>query len=201
METKITGMDLMLPMVLLAYRTSVQETTGATPYSLMFGHEARPPADVMFGTLTPPGQAATSSSDYALNLRQRLEKSFQEVRAKMSQKQIRQKELYDQKSHGAPFEMNDRVWFNFPAIPRGKHKKFHRLWQGPFVIKKKISDVLYQIQQENSSRNQIVHFDRLKPCWIRNFDNNAAPRPAATPNTEEEEEEDYYTYIRQASYP
>ena len=196
METKITGMDLMLPMVLLAYRTSVQETTGATPYSLMFGHEARPPADVMFGTLTPPGQAATSSSDYALNLRQRLEKSFQEVRAKMSQKQIRQKELYDQKSHGAPFEMNDRVWFNFPAIPRGKHKKFHRLWQGPFVIKKKISDVLYQIQQENSSRNQIVHFDRLKPSWIRNFDNNAAP--AATPNTEEEEE-DYYTYIRQAT--
>ena len=64
------------------------------------------------------------------------------------------------------------------------------------IIKKKISDVLYQIQQENSSHKQIVHFDRLKSCWIRNSDNNAAP--AATPNTDEEEE-DYYTYIRQAT--
>ena len=182
--------DLMLPMVMLAYRTSVQETTGATPYSLMFGREARLPADVMFGT--PPGQADTSSSDYAFNLRQRLEKSFQEVRAKMNQKQLRQKELYDQKSHGAPFEANDRVWLNCPAIPRGKHKKFHRLWQGPFVVKKKISDVLYQIQQENSSRKQIVHFDRLKPCWLRKTDDNAAP---VTQNADEEEE-DCYTYIQ-----
>ena len=111
--------DLMLPMVMLAYRTSVQETTGATPYSLMFGREASLPADVMFGT--PPGQAATSSSDYALSLRQRLEQSFHHVRERMDQKQSRQKELYDRKAHGVPFTEDDRVWQLFPE---GNTKSF-----------------------------------------------------------------------------
>ena len=43
------GWDLLLPPVMLAYRTSVQETTGTTPFSLMFGLEPRLPEDIMFG--------------------------------------------------------------------------------------------------------------------------------------------------------
>ena len=40
--------DINLPLVMYAYRTSIQETTGATPFSLMFGREARLPIDLMF---------------------------------------------------------------------------------------------------------------------------------------------------------
>ena len=187
--------DLLLPMVMLAYRTSVQETTGATPYSLMFGREARLPADIMFGL--PPGQTASSPNDYALNLRQRLEQSYHTVRARTGLKQDRQKELYDLKAHGSPFKIDDKVWLNCPAVPRAKHKKFHCFWQGPFVVKKKISDVLYQIQQENSSRKQIVHFDRLKPCWSRHADNGASLPPSTTDYPADEEESDLEDFMQQ----
>jgi transposase InsO family protein len=44
--------DLQLPTAMFAYRTSVHETTTATSFSLMFGHEARLPVDVMYGS--PP---------------------------------------------------------------------------------------------------------------------------------------------------
>jgi hypothetical protein len=44
--------DLMLPVLLLAYRTSVHETTGETPSLLMLGREARLPVDIMYN-LTP----------------------------------------------------------------------------------------------------------------------------------------------------
>jgi len=58
LEEDFRDWDLRLPLIMLAYRTSVQETTGASPFSLMFGREARLPIDVMFGL--PTGQIPTS---------------------------------------------------------------------------------------------------------------------------------------------
>ena len=39
--------DLHVPTLLLAYRTSVHETTGVTPFDLMFGREPRVPEDIV----------------------------------------------------------------------------------------------------------------------------------------------------------
>ena len=52
------------------------------------------------------------------------------------------------------------------------------------MIEKKISDVLYQIQQEKSSRKQIVHFDRLKPYWTRQSEDNQEPIRLSEDNQE-----------------
>eukprot|EP00731_Ephydatia_muelleri_P029956 Em0021g479a len=41
--------DLKLPCLMMAYRTSIHETTKATPFSLMFGREVQLPIDIMFG--------------------------------------------------------------------------------------------------------------------------------------------------------
>ena len=61
-----TTWDLQLPYVMMAYRTSVQESTGATPFSLMFGREAKLPVDIMYGQ--PPNTLALSASEYSLQL-------------------------------------------------------------------------------------------------------------------------------------
>lgn len=42
-------LDLKLPCLMMAYRTSVHETTKATPFSLMFGRAVQLPIDAMFG--------------------------------------------------------------------------------------------------------------------------------------------------------
>ena len=66
--------DTYLPLVLMAYRSAVQESTSCTPALLMLGRELRTPADLAFGRLpdfppVPPGP------EYARRLQDRLERA------------------------------------------------------------------------------------------------------------------------------
>ena len=51
--------DLHLPTLMLAYRTSRHETTGATPFSLVYGREAKLPEDILFNL--PTAEEVTTS--------------------------------------------------------------------------------------------------------------------------------------------
>ena len=150
-----------LPKVCLAYNTSVQSTTGYTPFYLMFGRQARLPVDIMYGL---PKQEETNCSSYAARVRDALYKAYDRVRSRMSGQLQRQKELYDKKIHGEPFEPNSLVWLHSTAVKRGTPRKLHLPWKGPFRVVKKLSDVTYRIQDVlNKRRRLVVHFDRLKP--------------------------------------
>ena len=68
--------DKALPATLLAMRTSVNRTTGFTPFFLEHGHEARLPVDMIAGP--PPGQSTTLDR-YTENLRVQITKAFAAV--------------------------------------------------------------------------------------------------------------------------
>ena len=46
----------------------------------------------------------------------------------------RQKDFYDEQVYGKPFEVGDMVWVHSPAVPRGRSKKLHHYWSGPFQV-------------------------------------------------------------------
>ena len=66
--------DVHLPMVMMAYRSSVHSSTQYTPHYLLFGHEVRLPLDVMYGREPHQPEAA---SGYARNLRSTLEEAHE----------------------------------------------------------------------------------------------------------------------------
>ena len=147
--------------VCMAYNTSVQPTTGFTPFYLMFGRQARIPVDVMYGSPV----VESSPSTYASELKKLLTTAYNKVRAKMDTQFQRQKQFYDKKVHGKPYQVGDLVWLYSPAVPPGYSKKLHHPWSGPFEILKRISDATYCIVDTNAKRHrQVVHFDRLKLC-------------------------------------
>ena len=136
--------------VCMAYNTSVQASTGYTPFYLMFGRQARLPVDLMFGLSNTQDKVAT---DYAQHLQSSLHDAYQNVRDTMGVCQQRQKELYDRKVHGEPFQVNDLVWLHSPALGRGQSRKlchpYHGLdltrWSRSFLKKHTKSGLLIEV--------------------------------------------------------
>ena len=176
------GWEDQIRKVCMAYNTSVHATTGYTPFYLMFGREARLPADLMFGT---PSPADESPDVYARNLKKSLESAYERVRRTTASAHQQQKQLYDKKVHGKPFEVGDLVWLHSPAVAKGKSRKLHHPWQGPFRVIKKLSDITYRIQStRRKHRRIVVHFDRLKPCHPGTRFENHTSTPSTNNNNE-----------------
>eukprot|EP00731_Ephydatia_muelleri_P019435 Em0012g260a len=89
--------------------------------------------------------------------------------------------------HGKQYEPGDLVWLHTPVVPKGKPRKLHCSWTGPFRVVKRLSAVtniildLRHIAVRRRKR-MVVHFDHLKPCPsdIRlDFDDVDAKNPEA----------------------
>lgn len=148
--------------VCFAYNSSIQSTTGYTPFFLMFGCNARLPVDLMYGIGKPD---VVAYGEYATRLKKSMKAAYLRVRENISKKHESQKQFYDRKCHGDPFQPRDLVWLHSPVVPRGKSKKLHHPWTGPWRITERLSEVTYRIRDCNRRHRQVVvHFDRLKPC-------------------------------------
>ena len=167
--------------VCMAYNTTVQPSTGHTPFFLMFGRQARMPIDLMFAS----PESSTPVSEYASNLQSQLRESFQQAREKINQSHSRQKEFYDRRVHGAPFTVGEYVWLHTPVVKTGQSRKFHKPWSGPYTVVKKLSDVTYRVCLPQSKRKRlVVHFDRLKRCSENlRWDTQLNPGSTEPPNS------------------
>ncbi|KRY65485.1 hypothetical protein T4A_14411 [Trichinella pseudospiralis] len=87
--------DVYLDRVLLAYRTNVHCTTGATPSRVVFVRELRLSVDLMYGV--PTDAQVRSAGEYVQHLRRDLERVYEVVRKKAGREQRCQKAWKDRK--------------------------------------------------------------------------------------------------------
>ena len=125
--------DLWLQKVLFAYRTSLHETTGFTPFHLVFGRTPNLPVDVMLGRIE--GEVIQGYPLYVQGLHSKLKSAFEQTRKKITTSHEHRKELYDKGSQGVEFKVGDRVWLYNPTIKVGKTRKLSSLWRGPYTIR------------------------------------------------------------------
>ena len=122
--------DDLLPAVMMAYRSSVHESTGFSPYRLMFGEECTLPMDIGL----PTEQLETTEeiiSPYAIWVRDALEEAYEQVRLHSGQAVQRQKRLYDRRAVKRNFKVGDWVMrYYAPA----KKCKLDSAWIGPYLI-------------------------------------------------------------------
>ena len=166
--------DEVLPYTMMAYRSSVQASTGETPYLMTYGEEMVLPID-LFGSPTDPEQDNQLATDYAKEIRQRLRDAHIRARAVLQSSSRRQKRNYDKKAVDKSYLVGSFVWLHNEVRKKGRCPKLEFKWHGPFLVIKKLSDVVYRIQQSPQSKPKVVHIDRLKQyqgkdlrSWLRN---------------------------------
>ena len=80
--------------VCMAYNSSVNASTGFTPFYLMFGREARLPVDLIYGARS---EESSEVNEYVHQLQGNLEAAFELVRQKHHTAHERCKEVYDRR--------------------------------------------------------------------------------------------------------
>ena len=73
----------------------------------------------------------------------------------------RMKERYDLSVDDTLLERGDPVWLYNPQRKKGKTPKLTRPWQGPYLVIKRINDVVYRMQLSPRSKPKVVHRNRL----------------------------------------
>ena len=122
--------DDLLPAVMMAYRSSVHESTGYSPYRLMFGEECTLPMDI--GLPADPSQPQeVLTSPYAIWVRDALEEAYEQVRLHSGQVVRRQKRLFDRRAVKRIFAKGDWIMrYYAPA----KKCKLDSAWIGPYLV-------------------------------------------------------------------
>ena len=146
---------------MMAFRSSVHSSTGHTPFELMFGREMRIPLDVMMGGA---GDDERNYSEFVSDLQSALETAYRDVRESLEVAQRRQKDGYDKGVKHMKFQAGDLVPRYTPQLKPGEANKFHRQWEGPFMVVERVPEVTYRVKKVRgqSRRSQVVHFNNLR---------------------------------------
>ena len=155
--------DIRLGVVLMAYRSNFQTTTGFTPHYLLFGREMRVPVDIMSGPqpFEPPTRLQAIT-----DLRDTLRIVYNNVRRNVSESQRRQKDYYDRLTSGERLKPQQKVWLFTPPTAVDQPAKFYKPWSGTWTVATRLFDVNYRIKNESTTQSKVVHFNRLKACNV-----------------------------------
>ena len=114
--------DLNLPYVLLSYRSAVHKSTTFTPAKLFLGHELRLPADIVYSI--PNTTDRCNPADFVDRLDAVLSCTFRLAREHSGSAHHFQKDCYDRRSHGHPFNVGIMCGYyaqvsSVKALPHG----------------------------------------------------------------------------------
>ena len=131
-----------LPFALCAYRNSVGTSTGATPYSLVYGMEAFLPADVEILSFRILSQTELSKAEWSCSRYEQLNMIDEKRMTTICHAQLYQhriKWVLNKKVRPRVFKEGDLVLKKRNQAMPDHRGKFTPTYEGPYVVKKAFS--------------------------------------------------------------
>ena len=153
-----------LQKAVFAYRTSLHESTGYSPYFVNFGCSPVLPVDVMLGRFGTGERGDGTIPQYIKEVKTTLKMAYDVIRENLDVAQKKRKERRDKHCAEVNFKVGDRVWLFNPAVKVGETRKLSSQWRGPYTVIDRVSLVNYKIQLIGTTKTQTVHHNRMKMC-------------------------------------
>uniref|UniRef100_A0A8C6LZU9 Gypsy retrotransposon integrase-like protein 1 n=1 Tax=Nothobranchius furzeri TaxID=105023 RepID=A0A8C6LZU9_NOTFU len=147
-----------------AYNCTRHDSTGCTPYYLMFGRHPRLPVDLVFGLSTTNGSGGYS--EYVQTLHDCLSRAYAQANQASRQAKGHQKRYYDRHATSHSFSPGDRVLVKVCHV-EGRSKLGDKWESRPYIVVKKQPDMpVYVVRSENGDTERVVHRNLLTQCMF-----------------------------------
>ena len=146
-----------------AYNATKHESTGFSPFYLMFGRNPRLALDVVMKLPEEDGQQR-SYTEFVTDLRDRLDFTYKLVTKEANKSSNKQKKQYDKKLRHTTLSTGDRVLVKRTAF-KGKHKLANRWEEDAYIVQSKPNEDIpvYIVQRESDSLIRTLHRNLLLP--------------------------------------
>jgi hypothetical protein len=167
-----------IDLVLFAYRTSVHNSTGFSPFELVYGRAPRLPMH----SLCPPGDDRHYESvcEYVDELRTGLQMAFLQTTTANKAAAEKQKSRYDRKANSHAFSIGDSVFINRVDPSIGTTLKLEPRWMGPYLVCLVMGDELLVQPEGKRGKTIWVHKNQCKPFTkpVEQLDQDGWPEPS-----------------------
>ena len=152
-----------VPALLFAYRDTVQDTTGFSPFQLLYGRQVRGPLSILreLWTKEVEDDEVKSTYQYVVDLRTRLEDTCKLAQEAIQKNSAKYKSYADSKAKDRQFQKGDEVLLLLPD----DNNKLLMQWRGPFTILEKVNQFDYTIRIRG--KDKTFHANLLKRYYRR----------------------------------
>ena len=154
-----------IPSLVHAYNCTRHDSTGFSPYELMFNRQPRLPVDLLLGS--EPPQSSIAYSSFVDSMKQRLKYSYDLASQRSKDAQKSQKRIYDLRTRGNVLYPGDRILVRQVAF-QGKHKIADKWQDTVYVIvsQPNLDIPVYRVRPEmvsDSRSDKVLHRNMLLP--------------------------------------
>ena len=151
--------DKPIPYLLFAYREVPQESTGYSPFELMYGREVRGLMDVLKETWEEDEKTDQNVLSYVLMMRERMESMATHVQTNLAAARQQQKTWYDKNARDRNLKAGDLVLILLPTTT----SKLTAQWQGPYEVIKPVGKVNFLIRMHDRRKKlRVFHVNMLR---------------------------------------
>jgi hypothetical protein len=150
--------DDFLDAIAFAYRISVVNSIGFSPFFMLFARQPTLPTDVLYGS---EAEIKTDLEKYSVRHTKIMRETYDRAIAIQKSTDAKKKEYYDKKHFSVEFSIGDKVLIPSKVRVSGLSKKLQQKNLGPFLVVEKTSDVNYKIRPIEGGEEKIVHVQRM----------------------------------------